>query len=126
MQTTKTIPLIGFALLLLSQSCYLTGQGIDCKVLITGISGKYSGGCRKGLAHGKGTAQGMDTYAGKFKRGLPDGTGIYTWADGSYYEGQWKAGKREGCMLIIRFLYLFIKNGLRSLIYPHATTRSVP
>jgi len=97
MQTTvKTIPLICFTIFLLSQSYYLTGQGTDCKVLITGISGKYSGGCRKGLAHGKGTAQGMDTYVGKFKRGLPDGTGIYTWADGSHYEGQWKAGKREG------------------------------
>jgi hypothetical protein len=72
MKTFKIIPLICFALLLLSQSNNLTGQGTDCKVMLPGISGKYSGGCKKGLAHGTGTAQGMDTYVGKFRRGLPD------------------------------------------------------
>ena len=101
MKTFKIIPLICFALLLLSQSNNLTGQGTDCKVMLPGISGKYSGGCKKGLAHGTGTAQGMDTYVGKFRRGLPDGTGTYTWADGSYYEGQWKGGKREGTGVMV-------------------------
>jgi hypothetical protein len=27
---------------------------------------------------------------------LPSGTGIYRWANGVYYEGQWKKGMMEG------------------------------
>ncbi len=71
-------------------------QNRDCKVNIPSISGTYSGECRKGLAHGEGTAQGTDKYAGHFRKGLPHGTGTYTWADGSYYEGHWKNGMKEG------------------------------
>jgi hypothetical protein len=72
------------------------GQNSDCKVLMPQISGSYSGDCKKGLAQGKGIAKGVDTYEGRFDGGLPDGKGIYTWADGSTYNGQWKGGLREG------------------------------
>lgn len=68
----------------------------DCKVLMPDISGTYTGKCRKGLAHGKGLAKGTDTYEGRFLKGLPDGTGKYTWADGRIYEGSWIAGERDG------------------------------
>jgi hypothetical protein len=71
-------------------------QQNDCKVLLQAISGTYTGGCKNGLAHGKGKAQGIDSYEGQFIKGLPTGNGTYTWKDGSYYEGQWKNGIREG------------------------------
>ncbi len=67
-----------------------------CKVLKAEISGEYSGKCKNGLAHGKGIARGIDTYEGKFKDGLPDGIGKYTWSNGEIYEGGWNEGKKEG------------------------------
>jgi hypothetical protein len=67
-----------------------------CKVLMTEISGSYTGKCKKGLAHGQGLAKGTDTYEGRFSNGLPDGKGKYTWADGRIYEGSWSEGMREG------------------------------
>ncbi|OFX84321.1 MAG: hypothetical protein A2W99_00960 [Bacteroidetes bacterium GWF2_33_16] len=68
----------------------------ECKVLLESISGSYNGDCKNGLAHGKGIAQGIDKYEGKFKEGFPNGNGKYFWANGDYYEGNWKAGKKNG------------------------------
>ena len=68
----------------------------DCKVLMPEISGSYTGGCKKGLAHGKGLATGIDSYEGRFSKGLPNGWGIYRWADGKVYEGEWSKGVRNG------------------------------
>lgn len=70
--------------------------GQTCRVLKTGISGTYTGGCKNGLAHGQGTATGADSYEGQFRKGLPHGSGTYTWANGDAYSGQWKEGKRNG------------------------------
>ncbi len=67
-----------------------------CKVLLHDIAQSYEGGCKDGLAHGKGSAQGLDSYVGRFSRGLPQGRGTYTWADGRVYEGEWQKGLREG------------------------------
>jgi len=72
------------------------GQQSDCKVLMPAISGKYSGECKKGLANGNGAAQGTDHYEGHFSKGLPDGQGIYTWPNGSYFQGQWEKGFKNG------------------------------
>lgn len=82
-------------MLFLQRSFPATGQ-TECKVLMTDISGSYQGGCRKGLAHGNGIAQGVDRYEGEFIKGLPDGKGIYKWANGVIYEGEWKKGIKEG------------------------------
>ena len=71
-------------------------QNSECQVLLPDISGTYSGGCKKGLAHGKGVAQGIDYYEGQFLKGLPSGKGIYKWKDGPYYEGEWINGLKEG------------------------------
>ena len=71
-------------------------QENDCKVLKPAISGSYNGGCKNGLADGKGVAQGIDYYEGQFNKGLPSGKGTYKWADGTYYEGHWENGNREG------------------------------
>ena len=67
-----------------------------CKVLKPEIDGKYSGGCKKGLADGHGEAYGIDQYIGEFKKGLPDGFGTYTWNTGEKYEGEWKNGLMNG------------------------------
>ncbi|MEN8229313.1 MAG: hypothetical protein ABFS38_14235 [Bacteroidota bacterium] len=68
----------------------------ECKVLIPEISGSYTGGCKKGLAHGKGSAVGIDSYEGRFSKGFPNGSGTYRWADGAVYEGEWSKGVRDG------------------------------
>jgi len=80
---------------LLITNCAL-GQQTGCKVMMPSIAGAYSGDCKKGLASGKGIAQGIDHYDGQFIKGLPQGNGIYTWANGSYYQGQWAKGRKEG------------------------------
>ena len=68
----------------------------DCKVLMPKLSGSYTGGCKKGLAHGKGSAVGIDSYEGRFSKGLPNGSGTYRWANGAVYEGDWSEGNRDG------------------------------
>ena len=68
----------------------------DCKVLMPELSGSYTGGCKKGLAHGKGSAVGIDSYEGRFSKGLPNGSGTYRWASGAVYEGDWSKGNRDG------------------------------
>ncbi|MDF1550030.1 MAG: hypothetical protein P1P88_19550 [Bacteroidales bacterium] len=68
----------------------------ECKVLMEKISGSYEGGCKKGLAHGHGVAKGEDTYTGNFRKGLPDGRGLYTYSNGDSYFGLWRNGKKHG------------------------------
>lgn len=86
---------------------HLIGFGqADCKVLDKNIAESYAGKCKKGLANGKGIARGVDSYMGVFKSGLPDGKGTYTWANGDYYEGSWKAGERHG-----EGIYVFLEEG---------------
>jgi len=80
---------------LISFSTHSSSQE-NCKVLMPGIDSLYIGKCKKGLAHGKGDAFGVDKYSGRFSKGLPNGKGTYTWADGSIYTGGWMAGKLHG------------------------------
>jgi hypothetical protein len=63
---------------------------------MTEISGSYQGGCKNGLANGKGTAKGEDTYVGMFKNGLPNGKGKYTYKNGNVYSGYWSDGLKNG------------------------------
>ena len=67
-----------------------------CLVLKPSISGTYTGKCKNGLAQGKGKAVGQDTYIGQFNKGLPDGSGTYTWANGDTYIGSWVDGLMQG------------------------------
>jgi hypothetical protein len=68
----------------------------QCKVLKSGINLSYTGGCKNGLAQGQGKAIGIDQYEGQFRKGLPNGYGVYRWSNGDVYEGQWKNGLRHG------------------------------
>lgn len=68
----------------------------SCKVLIPAISDSYTGTCKQGLADGKGEALGIDQYNGDFRKGLPEGTGVYIWQTGEKYEGSWKKGLKDG------------------------------
>src|SRR5450759_600491 len=75
---------------------YAHGQQTGCKVLLPAIAGSYFGKCKNGLAQGTGIAQGIDRYQGQFYKGLPQGRGTYTWANGSVFQGQWSDGLKEG------------------------------
>jgi len=68
----------------------------DCEVKIPELTGEYEGKCKRGSAHGKGKAVGEDTYEGNFKKGYPDGKGIYTFANGNVYEGEFDKGLKAG------------------------------
>jgi len=68
----------------------------ECKVLLPSIAGVYEGECDKSKANGKGRSKGVDSYEGQFKNGLPEGVGKYVWQNGNWYEGAFKAGKRQG------------------------------
>ena len=71
-------------------------QEITGPVLKKELAGKYEGDQKKGLANGKGTATGTDTYTGDFLKGLPDGAGVYTFSDGSVFKGAFRLGLKEG------------------------------
>jgi hypothetical protein len=81
--------------LLVSSTQILFGQE-ECLVLKPQISSKYEGECKNGLAHGKGTASGLDRYEGQFKKGLPNGVGTYLWSNGDKYVGEFFEGFRHG------------------------------
>jgi hypothetical protein len=81
-----------FLFFLVSLFCYSQ----ECKVEKESIAFEYSGQCKKGKAHGKGKASGIDSYEGEFKNGLPDGEGTYKWSNGDRYAGNFVKGFREG------------------------------
>ena len=90
------IPIRLFLIFVISFSATFVFAQQGCKVLLENIQSRYDGDCRNNLAHGKGTASGIDTYTGSFRKGYPNGKGIYKWSTGEYYEGEWLMGKREG------------------------------
>jgi len=72
-------------------------QSTDCKVLHSKLDSFYTGQCKDGLAHGKGTAIAEDIYQGEFKNGYPSGQGRYIWERGKKtYKGHFKDGKLHG------------------------------
>lgn len=68
----------------------------SCEVIPPALMGKYEGACSNKKAHGLGKAAGIDTYEGKFKKGYPDGEGIYTWQNGNFYTGSFNKGQLHG------------------------------
>ena len=77
---------------------YFSGlcQKIEAPVLKKELVGKYKGHLQKGLAQGKGTAFGLDSYIGNFRKGLPNGEGVYTDYEGNVFRGSFVNGQKEG------------------------------
>jgi hypothetical protein len=84
-----------FSVLIIGMFLNLNAQE-ECKVFIPEIAAHYKGKCKKGLAHGKGIAWGIDTFYGKFVRGYPEGKGRYIWANGDSYVGMFEKGRMHG------------------------------
>jgi hypothetical protein len=71
-------------------------QASPCKVLDPELQAEYQGGCRWGLAHGKGRAAGSAIYEGEFRKGMKHGKGVKTWAWGDRYEGAFENDRKHG------------------------------
>lgn len=84
------------SMVLIAGFCNSYGQNSNCQVNMESINGSYSGGCKKGLAHGNGRAEGLDSYEGGFKKGLPQGEGVYEWRSGKKFEGSFDKGLMHG------------------------------
>jgi hypothetical protein len=80
----------------LSVSVPLGAIATDCKVVDPELQGFYEGGCRNGLANGKGYARGSAEYEGGFRKGLKHGKGVKTWPWGDRYEGGFLADRKHG------------------------------
>ena len=83
----KKISRTGIILSLVVLTTFTTQAQNKCKVLVKEINVQYHGKCKKGLAQGKGKAEGTDTYSGHFKAGYPNGQGTYIWSNGDNYTG---------------------------------------
>jgi MORN repeat len=88
-------------------STAIAQDSASCEVSLLPITGKYTGECKSNKAHGLGKSVGMDTYEGEFKKGYPDGEGIYTWKNGNFYSGTLKKGLRNG-----KGTFHFVRPGL--------------
>ena len=75
----------------------LIARAQDCKVSIPSLNNKYTGDCKKGLAHGTGIAEGESiVYEGEFRKGYPPGEGTLKFKDGRIFNGEWKSGTVYG------------------------------
>jgi hypothetical protein len=70
-------------------------------VRLDSIRGKYVGDCKNGKAEGQGKSEGVDSYEGMFKAGLPNGEGKYFWKNGNTYSGSWVKGNKDGKGVLI-------------------------
>ena len=75
-------------------------QSKSCKVNDSDISQSYVGSCIGGLAHGYGVAKVRDTYEGDFVKGNKSGNGIYRWANGDRYEGEYLDDKKNAQLVL--------------------------
>jgi len=88
--------LLSFSFLQAQNRPHAVKDSSICKVTMQQLDGSYLGDCKMGLANGEGTARGVHRYTGKFKDGLPNGTGTYYYSDSQYYKGNFQEGKKEG------------------------------
>lgn len=94
MKKLVSLFLLSFVFVSLSYGQY------DCRVELKNLQGQYNGECKKGLANGEGSAKGVDSYTGHFKKGYPNGFGVYAFENGSNYIGKFKMGKKDGYGLL--------------------------
>lgn len=81
---------------LITAAAYAQENVNACKVLLLNIGVSYKGDCKDGLADGQGEAIGRHRYSGTFKRGMPNGSGMYYYDDSTYHEGYFQDGQQEG------------------------------
>jgi hypothetical protein len=81
---------------ILLSGLHVFGQKDAGPVLKKELAGKYEGELKKGLAHGQGTAVGLDSYTGHFSKGLPEGQGTYTFSNQDVYKGEFSKGLFSG------------------------------
>ena len=89
-----------------SRISFVQASNIDCKVgrpnLAAGETVVWEGGCVNGLASGAGAAQWSKggkpnfRFEGSFEKGLLEGKGKMTTAEGDRYEGDYRNGMRHG------------------------------
>lgn len=84
-----------FTFIALFSNC-IYGQEIKGPVLKKELTGNYDGQLKRGLANGKGIAIGIDSYTGRFSKGLPEGEGTYSFANGDVYKGSFSKGLFSG------------------------------
>lgn len=92
----KHILLLVLLLIFIIPFLYSQQEDPAYKVRLKEIAGMYTGDCKDGLANGKGTATGEDSYTGSFLNGLPEGKGVYKYKNGSIFSGNWKNGLKNG------------------------------
>ena len=87
-----------FVLVAMAFASVATGQApVNCVVLDPELQGRYSGGCKDGLAEGYGEAIGAADYKGGFSAGRKHGKGTKTWrSSGDRYEGDFSADRKDG------------------------------
>jgi DNA polymerase III subunit epsilon len=76
------------------------GHQMKAPYKLFGNAGFLEGVIVEGRAYGQCVFNSHDghSYDGAFMKGLPEGKGIYDWANGDRYEGDWLDGKRvHGC-----------------------------
>ena len=91
---------IGFLIIAFLVLSTISFAQYDCKVKIQNLQGQYNGECKKGLANGQGSAKGVDSYTGEFRKGYPHGFGVYTYENGSNYIGHYRQGLKDGYGLL--------------------------
>ncbi len=91
----KRIGGIAAMVIALCWSVAANAQGAKCQVRDQDIAAVHKGGCKDGLAHGKGVAKGRDVFEGEFLEGDKH-KGKYTWTNGLTYEGEYKNDKKHG------------------------------
>ena len=59
----------------------------------------YEGSFKEGCKHGEGKYiwnKTKETYFGNFNFDKREGLGMYYWADGGYFKGEWRADRMNG------------------------------
>lgn len=78
-------------------ACFAVMQNaMPCRVLDPELADRYQGGCRDGLAEGRGEAWGIARYQGEFHAGREQGKGTKNWPSGDRYEGEFVGGRKQG------------------------------
>ncbi len=96
MFTLRFIPVLQVILIVLGAVENPAAFGGSCGVLDPELIGRYEGGCKNGLADGRGIAIGTSFYQGQFRSGKKHGQGVKVWSNGDRYEGGFKDDAMNG------------------------------